>query len=246
MTKLFCISDVHGFYDEMIKALNDAGFEPDNPNHLLIGLGDYIDRGRKPLEVVRYLNNLPHKVLIRGNHEDLFLDCCDRGDPYSYDVSNGTVQTINDICHNEYDYFPEACDYAKKRLSRFINSTINYFETEHYIFCHSWIPLIVKDGLPMYYLKNRKLEFNPNWRNASDEEWKDAAWGNPFDLAEKGFLPDKTIVFGHWGAYYKWQEKGKNSFNPYIGDGYIGIDGATAISGKINCLVLEDKLLCGQ
>ena len=90
MTKLFCISDVHGFYDEMIKALNDAGFEPDNPDHLLIGLGDYIDRGRQPMQVVRYLHNLPNKVLIKGNHEDLFEECCLRGFPYNHDVSNGT------------------------------------------------------------------------------------------------------------------------------------------------------------
>ena len=91
MTKLFCISDVHGFYDEMIKTLNDAGFEPDNPNHLLIGLGDYIDRGRKPLEVVRYLNNLPYKVLIRGNHEDLLQSMIRRNKNNSTDLSNGTA-----------------------------------------------------------------------------------------------------------------------------------------------------------
>ena len=97
MTKLFCISDVHGFYDEMIKALNEAGFESDNPNHLLIGLGDYVDRGRQPMQVIRYLRNLPNKILIKGNHEDLFEECCQRGFPYNHDVSNGTYDTIKRI-----------------------------------------------------------------------------------------------------------------------------------------------------
>ena len=31
--KLFIISDIHGFYDEMIDSLKNAGFDKDNLNH---------------------------------------------------------------------------------------------------------------------------------------------------------------------------------------------------------------------
>ena len=42
MPKLFVISDIHSFYDEMIESLNNSGFDKDNSNHWLICLGDYL------------------------------------------------------------------------------------------------------------------------------------------------------------------------------------------------------------
>jgi hypothetical protein len=117
---------------------------------------------------------------------------------------------------------------------------------------HSWIPLISKDGLPAYYTKDRNFEFRNDWREASAKEWEDARWGNPFALAEQGLLPDKTIVFGHWATEHKWAEvEGRQDFDEnakfetYYGDGYIGIDATTALSHKVNVIVLEDEFLEG-
>lgn len=31
--KIFVVSDVHGYYDIMKKALDDVGFDPQNPQH---------------------------------------------------------------------------------------------------------------------------------------------------------------------------------------------------------------------
>ena len=38
--QIFAISDVHGFANEMIDALHEAGFEENNSNHLLISCGE--------------------------------------------------------------------------------------------------------------------------------------------------------------------------------------------------------------
>lgn len=248
MPKLFVISDVHGFYDEMKTALDAAGFDENNPEHWLIGCGDYFDRGLQPMQVMKYLHNLPRKVLVRGNHEQLLVDCCKRGEVYPHDLSNGTAHTIWQIGYGED--FAEVSDYALKRTRLFRDSMVNYFETKNYIFVHSWIPVISKDGLPAHYTQNRKFEFNPDWRNASDKEWQDAMWGNPFDMAACGFLPEKTVVFGHWHCSTGWakseggEEFGETAkFDPYYGDGYIAIDACTAYSNKVNVLVLEDEFL---
>ena len=45
MHKFFCISDIHSFYEPMIEALNNAGFNPENPEHILVVCGDVFDRG---------------------------------------------------------------------------------------------------------------------------------------------------------------------------------------------------------
>lgn len=59
--KYFCVSDIHGYYDQLIDALESAGFEPDNPNHLLIACGDHFDRGRQPREVLDSSPSFPEK-----------------------------------------------------------------------------------------------------------------------------------------------------------------------------------------
>jgi serine/threonine protein phosphatase 1 len=56
-TKYFIISDIHGHYNEMITALNNAGFNH-NSNHILIVLGDMFDRGNQSKEVLEYLHEL--------------------------------------------------------------------------------------------------------------------------------------------------------------------------------------------
>ena len=58
------------------------------------------------------------------------------------------------------------------------------------------------------------------------------------------------LVFGHF--HTSWARKtfdgqpefGEGAdFSPYYGDGFIGLDGCTAYTGKVNVVVLEDKFL---
>ena len=79
MPKLFVISDCHGFYHEMLDALDNAGFDPNNEDHWLISCGDNFDRGPCPEDVMVYLKMLPRKILVKGNHEDLLMECINRG-----------------------------------------------------------------------------------------------------------------------------------------------------------------------
>ena len=250
MPKLFCVSDIHGFYDELIAALDAAGFDENNEEHFIVVCGDTTDRGKKPQEVISYLMSLPRKVLVKGNHESLIMDCLKRGFPYGYDYSNGTFQTVLDLAPNVTE-LADACSVAYEKIKPFVDKTVDYFETKNYIFVHAFVPLKNLDGLPMYYVKNRKFAIDPDWRNAHASAWEDARWSNPFELAEQGFLPDKTLVFGHWHTSWarnKYQGepefiKDGADFSPYFGDGYIGIDACTSHSGKVNVLVLEDEFL---
>ena len=71
--KFFVIADVHSFYDEMKQALDTAGFDINNPEHVLISCGDVLDRGPKSIDVLEFLMSVPkeRRVFVRGNHEDL-------------------------------------------------------------------------------------------------------------------------------------------------------------------------------
>ena len=241
--KFFVISDMHSYYDPMISALNKAGFDKNNPDHTRIVCGDAFDRGSQAVEMLNYLNSVERKVLIKGNHDDMLMELLERKYPYNTDEHNGTLGTVYQFGYNdEITKFSDFCDKAYRCFKPLYDSMVNYFETQKYIFVHSWIP-IFSTG---YGYKS----FIDDWRHASENLWLDARWSNPYELAKIGLKPDKTIVFGHWHtswarAYFDGKDEfGVNAdFSIYYDDGIIGLDSMTAYSGKVNVLVIEDEFL---
>lgn len=237
MPKFFVTSDIHGYFDIFIKELTSAGFDKNDENHWLIVCGDCFDRGQQPRELKDYLDTVERKIIIRGNHEDLLKDMLKRCIYYNADISNGTVSTVKAMA-NEWD-FHMAVTKASKELNIFINSTIDYFETENYVFVHSFFPFDT-----------------PNWRTeASKKDWEEARWGNPFtlslatDLSKE--LNGKTLVFGHWHTSWAREHidgieseypEDKN-YLPYYGKNFIGLDACTPLSKRVNVIVLEDDFM---
>lgn len=230
--KLFVVSDVHSFFTEMKNALDEAGFDPQNPGHLFVGCGDYFDRGNESQQMLDYLLELPNKVLIRGNHEDLMESMLGRGLPFGHDLSNGTAKTAHDLAPNISDW-QVICSVVYYKLKPLYDIMVNYFETEHYIFCHSWLPS------------------GTDWQYASCQKWNKARWGNPFAIAKnKGNKTGKTLVHGHFHNSYYWSRKNGTSefeedacFDICEHDGCIGLDACTAFSHCVNVLVIEDERL---
>lgn len=247
MPKFFACSDIHSAYTPWMFALNKAGFDENNPDHKIVLCGDLFDRLDESLEVYDFVCDMLDKdklVYILGNHESLMADCLERGYPSRHDWSNGTAKSIIDLAPHAENFY-DACSVVYDKVTPLFNRAINYFETKKYIFVHSFVPLKNLDGLPGYYIRNRKFAIDPDWRSAHFSDWEDARWGNPFQLAKDGFLPDKTLVFGHWSTYRQRPEgyEGEDLFDPIYGDGYIGIDGTTVLSGQVNVIVLEDEFL---
>lgn len=240
--KFFVTSDIHSGYTPLKKALNEKGFDLNNETHWLVVCGDCFDRLGESKELLKYLMSLKRKILVKGNHDLLLEELCIRGFPYSYDKSNGTVRTVQDISgkYSAYD-FAEACDITFKKTARYRELLVNYFETKNYIFVHSWI-VVNKVGVDTY-------EYREDWRNATDSEWEETMWGNPFKKWQEGLnKTGKTIVFGHFHTSYQWAKDGKCSefgkdaiWEPFIHDNIIGIDRCTAYTGEVNVLVIEDE-----
>ena len=231
MKRIIAVSDVHGFYNEMMKALNEVNFNPETD--LFVSCGDAMDRGPKPREVIKFMNRLPNKVLVKGNHEQLMQDAIQRKYFLSHDFHNRTADTAYDFCTkenagvmNHAQILGELRD--DPEYQKYINSLVNYYETEHYVFVHSAIPA------------------GDSWREADIQEWEDARWPNPFNevLVYDNYPKDKILVFGHWHTSWMWAKEGKkNCFDIYRGDKFIGIDACTVLSGKVNVLVVEDNLI---
>jgi serine/threonine protein phosphatase 1 len=252
---LFVVSDVHSHLDPLKKALDEAGFDPNNEEHWLLSCGDLFDRGPNSEELLYYIMSLERKILIRGNHDLLLEECCKREFPYRHDHSNGTVKTICDIGGAGEGYpFNKCCERTWNRMAAYRDCLVNYWETENYIFVHSWVPTKVtydKGASKPWHMVGKKHEYMEDWRNANSVEWEEAMWGNPFEFAEHRLnKTGKILVSGHWHAswprarYEGKPEFGEGAdFSPYYGNSFIGIDACCAASGRINVLVIKDILI---
>ena len=110
-------------------------------------------------------------------------------------------------------------------LRALIKDMRNYYETEHYLFVHGWIPT------------------EENFHSADENAWNRArkvGWHECY--GENDILPQKTIICGHIPTRlaYTFAPSWDLSDNGiYYGDGVIAVNGGVESCGKINVLVLE-------
>lgn len=237
--KLFVVSDVHGYASLLKEALKKSGFDPENKEHLLICCGDYFDRGNENVEVLKFFERLKYKALIRGNHEDLLLKLLNSGKVQPHNYINGTMQTLNDF-FGKYTINPvdDSIDFSGKtrtvdRIGDFISETVNYFETENYVFVHGWF---VTNG---DNAETRKNASNESWEKARKEKWTEMYIGEPP-------IKNKTLVCGHVPTFYAGKfdsSRKEGSSDIFFGNGFIALDAGTDITRQINVLVIEDNLL---
>lgn len=247
--RYYVVADVHGFYTPLMDALKSAGYFTDPQPHKLIILGDLFDRGTEAVALQKYILELMQEdgvILIRGNHEDLFCKMVteDRGIAYSHHVSNGTFDTALQLTGYDpvmaglknYDFADAAK--ATPFYREIIPAMLDYYETPHYVFVHGWVPGI---------FSRRGYNYFSDWRECPGAEWEAARWFNGMACISST-AEEKTIVCGHWHASYGHsvlEEKGSEfgpdaDFTPYIAPGIIALDACTAVSGFINCIVIED------
>ena len=223
--KLFVVSDIHGFAGLLKEALQNAGYDPKNEHHLLVCCGDLFDRGTENFEVLRFFERIERKVMIKGNHETRLLEILENGRLGQHDCLNGTVETIQEF-FGKYSVMSllEPVDFSGKtgtvdRLYDLIGEMRDYYETEHYVFVHGWLP-------------NENETVVADWRSATPQQWRNSRWTWWTKGVEMpGRTEPKTIVCGHYPT---------PGGDIYYGDGFIAIDAGTYRSGKVNVLVLED------
>lgn len=240
--RLFVVSDVHGHCSILKKALEDAGFDENNDNHVFVSCGDLFDRGKENKEVYDYICSLKRKILICGNHDEHLAEIIASQRIKDYDYANGTDNTIR-------EFFGLNCigvcgelslsgkESVARELQKFISDMRDYYETENYIFVHGWLPIEVYDRVP------KVIE---NWRTADKEEWSNARmleWQQLYGT--QAMVLGKTIVCGHRTAglahLFDCSRHASDS-NIFYGNGLRVLDAGTITSKRINVLVIDEKV----
>lgn len=259
--RYYVLTDIHSFFRQMKDALEEKEYFSDTGPKKIIICGDLFDRGPQPKELIKFILKLLEKdeiILIRGNHEDLMVDLVERIEAYSpateytHHGRNGTYKTaltLTRMNKHDVEYFPSEFREKMKKtdfFTKILPEMKNYYETENYIFVHGWIPCNEQKYMNGYSV------YSPmsNWRGANERAWEKARWYNGMAAAKCGVIEKgKTIVCGHfrtsWG-HSVIEGKGRDDFgltsdfSPYYNDGIIALDGCTAFSKIVNCIVIED------
>lgn len=228
----FAISDIHGHINKLDKLLKY--WNPDKQK--LVLLGDYIDRGPDSLKVLERIHHLKKNygaVVIRGNHEDLFLGWFDYPeDPDDIYFQSTGFQTILSFLKNyplyEIKSFPfifsplKVKNYIQEtypHIIQLLKDTLLYYETNRYIFVHAGFNPFLKD-----------------WKNSnvSDFMWIRNAF--IYQKNETG----KIAVFGHTNTYLLHNEKDNNGIWIDRWKTKVCIDGGAGSNRCLNGVVLNE------
>lgn len=244
MKRKFVISDIHGEYQALERAIKYIEFI--EPNAPIIFLGDYIDRGengRKVIEMVKeYVERGNGSIALRGNHDQMLIDFARKGDTL-WILNDRKSKTFHSLvgplgvslvaCSNRFvdllshkDSTIEAQYMIKKDsidLIEWLESLPLYHEDEHTIYVHANIDFWLED-----------------WKQKTEKETM--LWAYPPELY-KNNVTGKTIVVGHvqaaeiWGKQHHFYEG--IFYNKKTNTYYI--DGSTPTSKTINILEITEN-----
>ena len=173
MKKIFAIGDIHGCYDRLKTLMGKIPI--DYSRDTLVFIGDYIDRGPHPFEVVDYLiklkNRFPDVIFLKGNHEDMLDKFLNGADRFTY-LLNGGQQTLDSYLTKpvQSGSFPIPLDHLD-----FFKSLRLFYETEEFIFVHAGL----RPRVPL------------ESQNTEDLLWiRDKFVSSKYDFG-------KRVIFGH-------------------------------------------------
>jgi predicted phosphodiesterase len=233
--KYFLFSDVHGEYDALITSLEAAGFDLSNNEHMLIGLGDYFDRGSQNEFVLAFLMAMQEQgrvKLIRGNHDEMLLGFLTMNvvDAFHNLRYNGLDKTIDDLSREKVK-FADLPTYiaAKNRvlknypnLIEFLKNMEEVINIDNYVLSHAG-----------FFARDDGTLIVDNWNHTAIMVKYRAEF----------FDKSKTYIFGHWHAekLNKLMNISTGNPNKFIYKNFIGIDATTNITKKVTIHVIETE-----
>ncbi len=179
----YVMSDIHGFYDSYLEALNSIGF---NKNDTLYVIGDVLSRGSQSIPLIQDIMQRKNVVMIKGNHELMLL-------PVFNDLMYLSIAEQEEIIISELeiaelgqeDTLRALCKLSVKEQNEIINF-IYSLPLYKEVVVNEINYIMVHGGLP--YFNGSLLEFY------SEE---DLLFG-PHDFSKNHYNDDKRkIIIGH-------------------------------------------------
>jgi len=207
---IYCISDIHGCYDEFMALLDKIKFDPEQDT--LYILGDAIDRGPQPLDCLTYIKKTKSIHLLMGNHEQMMLDFFDCKDSvWNRNGNETTLSQFNGLRESEQD---RILSYVRKRP---------YYKT-------------VGIGEKRYFLSHAGLNPRLPFKEQSPYE---LVWSRR-EFYRRKALKRHICVFGHTPTANMHSGDEFGIWHDPVHQDKINIDCGCVYGGKLAALRLDD------
>ena len=250
---IYAMSDIHGCMDELETNMRYISLDGGDQ---VIFLGDYLDYGWKSRQVLEYIYGLSrkydekHLVVLRGNHEAMFLDWI-----HSYEKpprDEADTRIFNDWLRTEFE---SGAKTIRSFLSEEAFASIETFARDASFdqINHEVIRLIMEEHrdaigwiatLPKYCETDTQIFVHAGVDEEAGEGWKwgasDSTFLWTFQAAKGHFYKD--VIAGHLGTCEP-QLSGDRSFHDIFHDGesHFYIDGSVyRKGGKLNLLAFDE------
>lgn len=223
----YVMSDLHGMYDKFIAMLQKINFS--DSDELFI-IGDIIDRGERPVDILEYVMDKPNITVLLGNHEVMARDLLSR---LTTEITEENITSFDD------DFLIELALYKRnggvptmkqlrtlptekrQRILDFIDSLYAYEAIDicdkTFVLVHAGLGNFRKDKKISGYSLYELLELRPDYERQYFED--DSVY------IVSGHTPTK-LISGKWEIYHSHNN--------------IVIDCGAAFGGRLACLRLED------
>jgi serine/threonine protein phosphatase 1 len=228
----FVIGDIHGRRAQLNALI---GMLPrDESEDTLVLLGDLIDRGVDAPGVVADVMALktanPERVVtIRGNHEQMLLDCIDLGAGLWFTPAAGGETTFRQYTGKDLE-IDSAADVAAARES--IAASV---PTEHVDFFRT-MPLFHEDDFAIYVHAGLLPGTHPR-----DTHPRVLLWTRDTEFYRN--YHGKPCIFGHTPTPYLPLMGRLGRHGIYIANSAVGIDTGYNNESPLSCLQLPDFML---
>lgn len=222
--RIYAFGDPHGRLDllQRLRLAIDADLRASAPaSRVIVGLGDYVDRGPDSRGVVELLcSGLgldAELVCLRGNHEELLLEFVERPTGRTpIWLNQGGLETLRSygvpsalLVDPEPDPLQLRAELMKRIPAKhleFLSATQPSYSKGDYFFAHAG----VRPGTPL-----------------DEQETGDLLWIKR-EFTEAETATEKVVVHGHSPVD-----------KPYFGPFRINIDTGAYASNRLTCVVLE-------
>jgi serine/threonine protein phosphatase 1 len=227
--KTFVIGDIHGRRAQLHSLIGMLPRDPDTDT--LVLLGDLIDRGMDAPGVVSDVLEMhrerPERVVcLRGNHEQMLLDCIEEGALLWFSPATGGERTFEQYT-GQYLRLEKEEDFEQAR-----SALQRHIPTEHLDFFRQ-LPHFYEDDYAIYV--HAGLDQGKHPRETSEHF---LLWAR-----DKGFYTHytgKPCVFGHTPTHFLPLRGRLGRHGIYIFHSAIGIDTGYNHNSPLSCLELPE------
>lgn len=215
--RIYAIGDIHGCPQELAVLLNHLkSIECISPADLIIFLGDYIDRGQNPKQVIEILLKIqlefPNTIFLKGNHEDMLLNFLGfPGMAGKFYLQNGGITTLSSYGLAHTYIASEVLENFPKDHLQFIQTLRYGVSIGDYLFVHAGV--------------------NPS-RHIDNQRGEDLMWIRD-EFMINSHNVGKTVVFGHTPLHEVVCDEPQR----------IGLDTGLVFGNKLSCMEIFSKKL---